>query len=196
MKKEKKLIYLTTNPHKVAEANEFFSKKYGFNIEIVNPDFEILEIQAKTCGEVAGFSAKYAADKLGYPVLKSDTGLYLDALGGLPGPYNAYFDKQIGVDKFLELFKNEKNRKARIEHCFAYCEPGKEPIIFTGGGTGTIAKKAKGERGRWHDKFFIPDGETKTLSELREIDYEKEASYWGHAKDDFAKWYKKNVIDK
>jgi len=191
-----KLIYLTTNPHKVEEANEFFGKKYGFNLEIVNPDFEILEIQAKSCAEVAGFSAKYAADKLGYPVLKSDTGLYLDALGGLPGPYNAYFDKQIGVDKFLEMLKHEKNRKARIEHCFAYCEPGEEPIIFTGGGTGTISKVAKGERGRWHDKFFIPDGETKTLSELREIDYEKEASYWGTAKDDFAKWYKKNKLNK
>ncbi len=189
-----KLIYLTTNPHKVEEANEFFGKKYGFNLEIVNPDFEILEIQAKTCGEVAGFSAKYAADKLGVPVLKSDSGLYLDALGGLPGPYNAYFDKQIGVDKFLEMLKGEKNRKARIEHCFAYCEPGSDPIIFTGGGTGTIAKKAKGERGRWHDKFFIPDGEKMTLSELRDIDYEKEASFWGTAKDDFAKWYKENKL--
>ena len=192
----KKLIYLTTNPHKVEEANEFFGKKYGFDLEIVNPDFEILEIQAKTCGEVAGFSAKYAADKLGYPVLKSDTGLYLDALGGLPGPYNAYFDKQIGVDKLLEMLKGEKNRKARIEHCFAYCEPGSNPIIFTGGGTGTISRKAKGERGRWHDKFFIPDGETKTLSELRDIDYEREASYWGTAIDDFAKWYKENKLDK
>jgi XTP/dITP diphosphohydrolase len=99
----KKLIYLTTNPYKVKEANEFFGKKYGFNLEIVNPDFEILETQAETCGEVVAFSAKYAADKLGYAVLKSDTGLYLDALGGLPGPYNHYFDKQIGVEKFLDF---------------------------------------------------------------------------------------------
>ena len=185
----KKLIYLTTNPHKVEEANEFFGKKYGFNLEIVNPDFEILETQAKTCSEVVAFSAKYAADKLGCAVLKSDSGLYLDALGGLPGPYNAYFDKQIGVDKFLELLANETNRKARLEHCFAYCEPGEEPVVFTGGGTGTIALEAKGERGRWHDKFYIPDGETMTLSELREVDYEKEASFLGDAKDQFAKWY-------
>ena len=185
----KKLIYLTTNPYKVKEANEFFGKKYGFNLEIVNPDFEILETQAETCGEVVAFSAKYAADKLGYPVLKSDTGLYLDALGGLPGPYNHYFDKQIGVEKFLDLLKNEKNRKARLEHCFAYCEPGGEPIVFTGGGTGRIAYEPKGIIGRWHDLFYIPDGEEKTLAELREIDYEKEASYWGDAKDKFAKWY-------
>ena len=190
----KKLIYLTTNSHKVEEANEFFGKKYGFNLEIMNPDFEVIEIQAKTCGEVVAFSAKYAAEKLNCPVLKSDSGLYIDALGGLPGPYNAYFDKQIGIDKFLELFKNETNRKARIEHTFAYCEPGEEPVVFTGGGTGTIAKEARGTRGRWHDKFYIPDGETRTLSELRDIDHEYEASFWGTAKDDFAKWYKENKL--
>lgn len=190
-----KLIYVTTNPNKVKEANEFFGKKYGFNLEIVNPDFEILEIQAKTCSEVAAFSSKYAADKLGYAVLKSDTGLYVEALGGLPGPYNHYFDKQIGIDKFLELLKNEKNRKARLEHCFAYCEPGKEPIVFSGGGVGTIAYEAKGSLGRWHDKFYIPNGESKTLSELREVDYEKEMAYWGDAKEQFAKWYKKNIME-
>ena len=192
----RKLIYLTTNPHKVNEANKFFKEKYGFELEIVNPDFEILEIQSETCSEVAAFSAKYAADKLGHAVLKSDTGLYIDALGGLPGPYNHYFDKQIGIEKFLDLIKDETNRKARIEHCFAYCEPGLEPIVFSGGGTGMIAYEPKGKIGRWHDKFYIPDGESKTLSELREFDYEKEASYWGDAIEQFAKWYSEKYKDK
>ena len=191
-----KLIYLTTNPHKVEEANEFFEKKYGFNLTIVNPDFEILEIQSDNCSDVVAFSVKYAADKLGFPCLKSDSGLYIDALGGLPWPYNHYFDKQIGVEKFLELFKNEKNRKARLEHCFAYCEPNKAPIVFKGGGTGSISYEARGTRGRWHDRFYIPDGETKTLSELRDIAYEYESSFWGDAKDQFAKWYIKNVLNK
>ncbi|MBQ6510347.1 hypothetical protein IJI94_00010 [Candidatus Saccharibacteria bacterium] len=44
------------------------------------PDFEIYEIQAKTCAEVAGFSACYAADKLNKPCIKYDTGLYIEAL--------------------------------------------------------------------------------------------------------------------
>lgn len=189
-----KLIYLTTNQNKVNEANEFFRKKYGFNIEIINPEFEILEIQAETCKEVAAFSAEYAANKLGKAVLKSDSGLYIEALGGLPGPYNHYFDKQIGVEKFLELLKNEKNRKARLEHCFAFCEPGKSATVFSGGGTGTISYEARGTIGHWHDKFYIPDGEKKTLSELREIDYEKEATFWGDAKDQFARWYRENYL--
>ncbi|MDR2778570.1 MAG: hypothetical protein LBB13_03695 [Rickettsiales bacterium] len=188
-----KLFYLTTNEHKVKEANKFFGEKYGFNLEIISPDFEILEIQAKTCAEVARFSAKYACEKLGYPVLKSDSGLYVDCLGGLPGPYNSYFDKQVGIDKFLTMLDSETNRRARLEHCFAYCEPGQEPVVFSGGGVGVISHRSRGELGRWHDRFFIPEGENRTLSELRAIDHEYEATFWGDAKDQFARWYIKKL---
>lgn len=186
-----KIIYLTTNKFKMEEANYFFKKKYGFELQIMNPDFEVPEIQAKSCIDVVKFSVKYAADKLGYPVLKSDSGLYIDCLGGLPGPYNAYFDKQIGAEKFLKLIENEQNRNARLEHTYAFCKPGEEPIVFSGGSTGTIAKEVRGNKnlGRWHDLFFIPDGETKTLCEIREIDPEFEAQFYGTAADDFANWY-------
>lgn len=105
MKNKIKPVYLTSNKGKYEEAKYLFSKKYGIDIEIKDPDFEIIEIQAKSCKEVVAFSVKYACEKLGKPCIKSDSGLYIDALGGLPGPYNAYFDKQIGVEKFLELFK-------------------------------------------------------------------------------------------
>lgn len=54
-------------------------------------------------------------------------------------------------------------------------------------------QEAKGEKGRWHDKFYIPDGEEKTLSELRAINHEYEAQFWGHPLDDFAKWYKEKL---
>lgn len=195
MKKEKP-VYLTTNEGKFKEAEYIFKEKYGFDIDIIEPDFEILEIQSKDCKEVAKFSVKYACEKLNRPCIKSDSGLYLDAWGGLPGPYNAYFAKQIGIEKFLDIFKNETNRKARLEDCFAYCEPGSEPIVFAGGSTGTIALEPKGELGRWHDKFYIPDGETKTLSELREFDRDYEAKFWGTAKYDFAEWYKENKFNK
>lgn len=193
MNKEIIPVYLTSNKGKFEEAQYLFEEKYGFDIEIKNPDFEIPEIQAKNCQDVVAFSVKYACEKLGRPCIKSDSGLYLEALGGLPGPYNAYFDKQIGVEKFLELLKYEKNRNARLEDCFAYCEPGCEPVVFAGGSKGTISLEAKGNLGRWHDKFYIPEGETKTLSQLREEDRDYEAKFWGTAKFDFAEWYKEKI---
>lgn len=193
-----KLIYLTTNKFKMKEANYYFQTKYGFDLEIMDPSFEIPEIQAKNCIDVVKFSVKYAAEKLGCPVLKSDSGLYIDCLGGLPGPYNAYFDKQIGAEKFLKLIQNEENRNARLEHTYAYCAPGEEPIVFSGGSCGTISTEIRGnkELGRWHDLFFIPNGETKTLCELREINPEYESKFWGSAADDFAIWYKENILNK
>ena len=184
------LIYLTTNPFKLREAQLVLQDKYGLKVKAMNPDFEIYEIQAETCAEVAGFSAQYAANKLGKPCLKSDTGLYVEALGGLPGPYNHYFDKQIGVEKFLHMLNEETNRKAYIEHCFAYCEPGGEPVIFKGGSHGTITMEATVGYGRWHDFFFMPEGETETLAEIGAKDPLKKTSFYGDAIDQLAKWLK------
>ena len=185
----KDLIYLTTNPYKEKNLNEIFTRNYGFNIQIVNPGFEILEIQAKTSSEVAAFSAKSAANKLNCAVIKSSIGLYIDALGGLPGPYNHYFYSQLGEDKFLQLLKDETNRKAELEYCLAYCEPGSEPIVFVDRSIGEIAPKPKGKVGKWYDLFYIPEGETKTLSQLKKINYDKENSYEGDSIERFAKWY-------
>lgn len=189
-----KITYLTSNPLKVEYVDKHLVKRYGFEVETKNPDFEILEIQAKSSIEVVKYSARYAVEKLGYPVLVSDTSLYIDFLGGLPGPYNAYFDKQIGVEKFLKMMKGVDDRKARLENSFGFCEPNKEPVIFSGGSTGTISREAKGSLGRWHDFFYIPDGETETLSQLREKDELYEAKFLGTAIDDFAKWYKENFL--
>ena len=176
------MIYLTSNPDKMREAKEFFEKKYGIEVEILNPDFEPVEIQATTCSEVVAYTVKDAAERLGKAVVKSDAGFYMDALGGLPGPYSKYFDKQIGVEKFLHMLRDETNRKARIEHCWAYCEPGKEPKVFVGGSDGTIATEESGQSSRWVDKFFIPDGETRTISAIRDENYEESNKYWGDAK--------------
>ena len=176
------MIYLTSNPDKMREAKEFFEKKCGFEVEILNPDFEPVEIQASTCAEVVAYTVKDAAERLGKPVVKSDAGFYADALGGLPGPYSKYFDRQIGAQKFLDFLKDEKNRGAKIEHCWAYCEPGKEPKVFIGGSKGSIALEESGESSRWVDKFFIPDGETRTISAIRDENYEKANRYWGNAK--------------
>lgn len=73
--------------------------------------------------------------------------------------------------------RDVKDRRARMEHCFGYCEPGQEPIVFAGGRAGTIAYEPKGTRELWHSRFYIPDGETKTLSELNEINYEYESQF-------------------
>ena len=60
-----KPVYLTSNQGKFAEAQHIFKDMYGFDIDIKNPDFEVLETQAKNCADVVAFSVKYACEKLG-----------------------------------------------------------------------------------------------------------------------------------
>ena len=94
----------------------------------------------------------------------------------------------------MMIIDNGEIKEFTAEAGTFYYDTSSEPSIFTGGGTGTISKTSKGNLGRWHDHFYIPDGETKTLSELREEDREYEAKFWGTAKFDFAKWYKENKM--
>lgn len=42
--------------------------------------------------------------------------------------------------------------------------------------------KESGKSSRWVDKFFIPDGETRTISAIRDENYEEANKYWGDAK--------------
>lgn len=63
------MIYLTSNSDKAREAKEFFEKKHGLPIEILDPDFEPVEIQASTCSEVVAYTVKDAAERLGKPVI-------------------------------------------------------------------------------------------------------------------------------
>ncbi len=78
------LTIVTKNKYKVESMKKVLNKA-GIGLKVM--DFFVPEIQAETCEEVAAFSAKYAADFCGKTVLKTDSGLFIEALGGLPGVY-------------------------------------------------------------------------------------------------------------
>ena len=123
----KKITYVTGNWSKIMSAKNILEP---LGIEVDNVKMETTEIQADTVEEVAMHSAKEASDKLKCAVLKNDTGLYVDALGGFPGPYTHYVDERLGEDGLLKLLEGVDNRNACFMEAFAYCEYGKEPIVF------------------------------------------------------------------
>ena len=104
-------------------------------IEVDNVKMDTIEIQADTVEEVAAYSAKWASDRLKANVVKNDTGIMVDALKGFPAAVQA----------------------------LAYCEYGKEPVVFTSITEGEIAKRKSGKYGWAWDFIFIPKGQTKTL---------------------------------
>ena len=93
----KKITYITGNCSKIMSAKQILEP---LGIEVDNIKMETTEIQANTVEEVAMYSAKEASDKLKCDVLKNDTGLYVEALGGFPGPYTHYVDEKLGEDDY------------------------------------------------------------------------------------------------
>lgn len=156
----KKITYVTGNWYKIMCARSIL-EPLGFEVD--NIKMETTEIQANNVEDVAMYSAKEASDKLKCDVLKNDTGLYVEALGGFPGPYTHYVDEKLGEDGLLKLLKGIDNRNACFIEAFAYCEYGKDPIVFKSITKGRIATEKSGIYGWSWDFIFIPDGYDKTM---------------------------------
>ena len=156
----KKITYVTGNWYKIMCARSIL-EPLGFEVD--NIKMETTEIQANNVEDVAMYSAKEASDKLKCDVLKNDTGLYVEALGGFPGPYTHYVDEKLGEDGLLKLLKGLDNRNACFIEAFAYCEYGKDPVVFKSITKGRIATEKSGIYGWSWDFIFIPDGYDKTM---------------------------------
>ena len=157
----KRITYVTGNWAKLESARQAL-EPLGFEID--NVKMETIEIQADDVEEVAKYSAKWASEKLKCDVLKNDTGLFVEALNGFPGPYTHYADDTIGENGLLKLLNGVENRNAYFKEVLAYCEYGREPITFIGITKGKIAREKSGTYGWTWDFVFIPDGEDKTLA--------------------------------
>ena len=157
---DKIITYVTGNWAKIASARQAL-EPLGYKID--NIKMETPEIQADDVEEVAKYSAKWACEKLGKPVLKNDSGLFVKSLKGFPGVYTHYIDDTIGEDGILKLMEGIENREAYFKEVIAYCQPGSQPVVFEGITKGRISTKKQGTYGWSFDFIFIPDKEDKTL---------------------------------
>ncbi len=157
---KKTITYVTGNWAKI-EAAKNAIEPLGYIVD--NIKMETPELQAYDVTEVAKYSAKWAANELGKPVLKNDSGLFVNSLGGFPGVYTHYLDDTIKEEGLLKLMEDKEDRSAYFKEALAYCEPGKEPIVFEGLTKGSIAKEKSGTYGWGLDYIFIPEGENQTL---------------------------------
>ena len=63
----------------------------------------------------------------------------------------------------LKLLDGVSDRRASFIEAFAYCEYGKEPVVFKSLTRGRIATEKSGTYGWSWDFIFIPDGYDKTM---------------------------------
>ena len=182
----REIVFVTGNPHKIMEAGDILSP---LGITVEQNDCGYPELQEDELEPIAAFGAKWASNKLNHEVMVDDSGLFIEALNGFPGPYSAYVFDNLGNRKILKLMEDETNRRAVFRCVIGYCRPGEKALIFTGEVEGEIAKEIRGSAGFGYDPIFEMNG--MTFGEMGE-DEKNRLSHRYRALVRFAEWLGKS----
>ena len=152
------VTFATGNEGKWQIARDIFE---GYGIGLLRENIETPEMQSLDVVEIARASARYAADRLGRAVIKSDVGYYIPALGGFPGPFVKFVNMTLTPENILDMMRGEDDRRIYIRECLAFAMPGAEPRPFVCEHLARIAEAPDG-RGTSVDRITIFDGFART----------------------------------
>jgi len=159
-----RLVIASNNRGKIAELTELLAP-LGLQ-PVAQGELGVGEAEepAVTFVENAILKARHAARETGLPALADDSGIAVDALGGLPGVRSARFagdsatDDQ-NIDALLEALENvpDDQRGAQF-HCvlvFLRHADDPTPIICHGRWPGSILRARQGTGGFGYDPVFL-----------------------------------------
>lgn len=166
------LVIATTNPGKIREIEGILR---GVPVELRTlaslPAIAEPEETGATFADNARLKALYYASATGLPCVADDSGLEIDALGGLPGVHSARWEGDDYAIKFAKIRERLAERglttsAARFVCRVALAEAGR--IVFESEGTveGTIAPEPRGEHGFGYDPIFFYPPFARTLGEV------------------------------
>lgn len=169
------VVCATSNAGKIREASAILA---GTGFEIVSVPLWLGEVETGTSYlENARLKAASALRLAQMPVLAEDSGLELDALGGLPGLRSARFagagaTAERNNAKLLRLLDGvpDQERTARYRAVAVLLLPSGAELVGEGVWEGHIAAGPRGEGGFGYDPLFVPSGETRTAAELSEAE--------------------------
>ena len=174
-----KLLIASRNKDKIREIREVL-KEVNFEF-ITAPDIPGLPDVIEDRDTIEGNAIKKAvecAKKSGLLTLADDTGLFVDALNGVPGVYSSRYAGEECTyknnrTKLLKAMKNIKNREAQFRTVVALASP--EGLIGTATGEvkGIITTKEFGNNGFGYDPIFRSVETGKTFGEMTEIEKHK-----------------------
>ena len=175
------LRFATTNEGKVREARAYLADVVD---DLEAWDYDYPELQADDLGTIASHGARDAfAAGDGTPVFVEDAGLFVEGLGGFPGPYSSYVYGTIGNEGLWRLAGELEDRAAAFRSVVAYAD-GETERTFEGVVRGTIVAP-RGDGGFGYDPIFEYDG--RTFAELS-TDEKNAVSHRGRALATFADW--------
>ncbi len=184
------LLIGTGNPGKVREFREIFS---GLPIDLVTPADIGLDIDVEETGttleENALIKGRAYAGAAGMTTLVDDSGLFVDALDGVPGVYSARYgapDAKTDDDRVRLLLNAmsdvpHSERGAAFRCVIVIVEPDVDAVRMAKGELrGIIGLTPQGTNGFGYDPLFVVPEYGKTVAEL-DSDTKNALSHRGRA---------------
>lgn len=153
------IVFVSGNAGKAREVEAIL----GASVERLPLDLP--EIQALDVAEVVRHKAEAAFAIAGRSVLVEDTGLYVDALGGLPGALSKWFVRAVGPAGICAMLPAGAPRRATARTAVALCDEGGVEV-FVGEVRGEITSAPAGAGGFGWDPIFRPTGAIRTFAEM------------------------------
>jgi len=172
----KALRFVTTNAGKVAELRDLLAP-IGWTV--VQDARGYPELQAATLAEVTRHGADHLLrEGLLPPFALEDSGLFVDALHGFPGPFSRYALDTLGVEGLLRLLDGvpEDRRGASFRTDLLYVDASGARHHLAGEVRGRIAPAPRGAGGFGFDPLFIPEGPPGPPRTFAEMDRAEKSS--------------------
>ena len=170
-----RLVMASGNAHKAAEIREILS---AHMIEQRPSWVGEVDENAETLAGNARLKARAICEATGTAAVADDTGLEVDALGGLPGVRRARFAGDSATDeenlrkllKSLEAVPSDE-RGARFRTVAIVAFPDAEELVTEVVANGMIAEVPRGNGGFGYDSLFVPDeGTGLSFAEMSETE--------------------------
>ena len=179
------ILVATRNTGKIREIREaFLSSAIRLRYLDEFPNVSAVDEIGRTYEENAVLKASGYSKQTGVWALADDSGLEVDALGGMPGVLSARFGGNHAsdderIEKLLEALSQHpyKKRTARFVCCMALvaCQPKEDTVntadprllhVTEGRCEGVIAQASRGTNGFGFDPVFVPNPYHATFAEL------------------------------
>ena len=170
----RRLTIATHNAHKVAEIRAIIGEVWEVTDLAGHPDLAPPEETGATFAENATIKALAVSAHVPGLVLADDSGLEVDALGGLPGVQSARFagpgagdvDNRRRLLRELAAIAPPRPWTARFHCTIAVARSGEVLHMSAGTVEGQIIPEERGQSGFGYDSLFIPKGYAETFAEL------------------------------
>ena len=170
-----RLVMASGNAEKAGEIREILS---AHMIEQRPSWVGEVDENAETLAGNARLKARAICEATGTAAVADDTGLEVDALGGLPGVRSARFAGDSATDeenlrkllKSLEAVPSDE-RGARFRTVAIVAFPDGKELVTEGVANGMIAEVPRGNGGFGYDSLFVPDeGTGLSFAEMSETE--------------------------